>query len=162
MSWGPEAQIRHTSPPWWGASSKDRHDYAFPRERHHVAPTQVFTEFRTLGEGPRDHKTLHHVMVLELMPDGVRLVWVGLLEESLKVACRWPRLMLVTVRGNRDVPHTRAACLPVIVVIVVSCGHGPLRSLAVPLLATLLSVVDDDVGRCLLAVAWGHLPAFPG
>jgi hypothetical protein len=44
-------------------------------------------------------------------------------------------------------------------------GHGPLRALLPPLLAaldTLLSVVDGDVGRCLIAPAWGHHPASLG
>jgi hypothetical protein len=40
-------------------------------------------------------------------------------------------------------------------------GRGPLRALLAPLFAaldTLLSTMDGDVGRCLLAIAWGHLP----
>jgi hypothetical protein len=44
-------------------------------------------------------------------------------------------------------------------------GHGPLRALLAPLFATLdahLSAMNDDVGRGLLAAAWGRLPATLG
>jgi hypothetical protein len=50
-------------------------------ERHHVTPTPVFAEFHTTGAGPQDHETLHHAVVLELVPDEVRVVWIGLLDE---------------------------------------------------------------------------------
>jgi hypothetical protein len=52
---------------------------------------------------------------------------------------------------------------PIIVAIVV--GHGPLRVLLAPLFATLdalLSVVDGDIGWCLLAAARGRLLASLG
>jgi hypothetical protein len=75
-------------------------DYVFPRERHHVAFTWVFIKFHTSGEGPRDHETLHHLMAPELVPDGLCVVWVGLLEEPLKVVRRRPHLMLVVVHGG--------------------------------------------------------------
>jgi hypothetical protein len=38
----------------------------------------------------------------------------------------------------------------------------PLRVLLAPLFATLLSAVDGDIGRHLLATAWGHLLASLG
>jgi hypothetical protein len=42
-----------------------------------------------------------------------------------------------------------------------SHGHGPQRALLAPLVAALdalLGVVSADVGRCLLAAAWGRFP----
>jgi hypothetical protein len=56
-------------------------------EEHRVAPAWVFVKFHTPSEGPRDHETLHHVEVLELVPNGVRMVGAGLPRESPKVIC---------------------------------------------------------------------------
>jgi hypothetical protein len=159
------AQFRHVTPVQVEASTTDHHDCLLPEEGHHVAPAQVFIELCTSGKGTRDHDTLHHITVLELVPDGVRLVWVGLLKDSLEVVCRWPRPTLVAMCGSRDVPHVEAACLPVVVVIVVGHGCGPLRMLLVPLLATLsviLGTMDGIIGRHLLAAAWGRLPSSLG
>jgi hypothetical protein len=103
-----------------------------PLERHRVASIWVFIEFRTLGGGPRDHETLHHIAVLELVFHGVCMVWVG---------------------------------LPLIPVVMVGHGRGPLKALHVPLLASLdalLSAVDGEVRRCLLAAARGCLLASLG
>jgi hypothetical protein len=46
-------------------------------KRHHVTFAWVFIEFHTTGEGPRDHEILHHVAILELVFDGVRVVWAS-------------------------------------------------------------------------------------
>jgi hypothetical protein len=49
-----------------------------------------------------------------------------------------------------------------VAVIADGCGHGPLKALLAPLAATfdaLVGVVSGDVGRHLLATAWGRLPA---
>jgi hypothetical protein len=91
------------------------------------------------------------------------VVWAGFLEEPLEVV-RWqPCLTLVDVHGDRDASHTGAACLPIIVIIMV--GRGLLRVLAAPLFATLdalLSTVDDNIEWCLRATTRGHLPASLG
>jgi hypothetical protein len=60
------------------------------------------------------------------------------------------------------VARVRAAYLPVVAIVVLGHSCGPLRVLLSPLLAALLGVVDGNVGRCLLAAAWGHLPASLG
>jgi hypothetical protein len=85
-SWG---SVRHVMPPWRRVHIINHLDNVFPGERHHVAPSWVFVKFCTPGEGPQDHETLHHVIVLEFVPDGVLLVWAGLLKQSLEVVCRW-------------------------------------------------------------------------
>jgi hypothetical protein len=62
------------------------------------------------------------------------MVWVGLLEESFEVICRWPRLTPVG-----------AACLPVVAIVMVGHGRGTLGTLVVPplvTLSTLLGTVD--------------------
>jgi hypothetical protein len=85
------------------------------------------------------------------------MVWAGLLEEPLKGVHRRPRLTLIF--------NTGATCLPLIVVIKVGRGHGPLKALLAPLLAaldTLLSTANGDIERHLLATAWGRLPASLG
>jgi hypothetical protein len=63
-------------------------------------------------------------MVLQLVPDMVRVVWAGLLEEFLEVVNRWPRLTLVAVHDSHDMPNAGAARLPVVVVIVVDRGRS--------------------------------------
>jgi hypothetical protein len=56
-------------------------------------------------------------IVLELVPDGACMVWAGFLQEHLEVVRGWPRLMLVTVCGCRDVPHAGAAHLPIVAIV---------------------------------------------
>jgi hypothetical protein len=90
-SWGPETPYRHTPPPkrvW--APILNHHECVFPRERHRVSPARVFLEFRSSGERPQYHETLHHVAILELVLDGVCVVWAGLPEESFEVVYRRP------------------------------------------------------------------------
>jgi hypothetical protein len=116
----------------------------------------------TLGEGPRGHEAPLHAAILELVPDGVRVIWAGFLKEPLEVVRRWPRLSLVTVSGSRDASHARAARLPVITDVRAGRSHGPLRALLASFFAALLSTVYGDVGGCLLAIARGHLLASPG
>jgi hypothetical protein len=54
---------------------------------------------------------------------------------------------------------------PVIAIIVVDRGRGPLMVLLAPLFAalnTLPAAVDGDVGQCSLSTAQGHLPTSLG
>jgi hypothetical protein len=68
------------------------------------------------GDGPRGHEAPHHVVVLELVPDGVCMVWAGLLEEPLEVVCERPRLTLVAPCESRDARLSTALdALPAIV-----------------------------------------------
>jgi hypothetical protein len=97
--------------------------------------------------------------------DGVCVVWAGFLEEPLEVVRGRPRLMLVTMSSAQDMPHTRAASLPIIAIIMVSRGHGPLKALLAPLFAALDALpasVDGDIGQCSLTATQGHLPASLG
>jgi hypothetical protein len=108
------------------------------------------------------HVFVRTVAVLELVPDGVCVVWAGLLEKPLEVVHRRPCRTLVSVHGGRDVPHAEAAHLPVVAVIVASHRHSPLKALFAPLVATfdaLLSAMSGDVERCLLVATRCHLPA---
>jgi hypothetical protein len=67
--------------------------------------------------------------------------------------------VLLSLGSYRFRASRQSRCLPVVVVVVmVDHDRGPLRALLVPLLAALLGTVDGDVGRCLLAAAWGRLP----
>jgi hypothetical protein len=93
------------------------------------------------------------------MLDEVCMVWAGLLKESLEVVNRWPRLMLAAMCSSRDVPHVRAIYFLVVTATVVGRTRNPLRTLLAPLLATLLGIMDGDVGCRLLAIARGRLPA---
>jgi hypothetical protein len=63
------------------------------------------------------------------------VVWTSLLEESLNVVYRWPRLSLAAACGGRDTRHARAIRFLVVTTITVSCGCESLK----PLLASLLS-----------------------
>jgi hypothetical protein len=112
--------------------------------------------------GPRGHEASHHAAILELVPDGICVVWVGLLEKPLEVVHRRPRLMLVTVCGSCGASHAGAAHLAIIII---GRGHGPLKALPAPLFATfdaLLGDVGGDVGRHLPITAWGRLLASLG
>jgi hypothetical protein len=66
--------------------------------------------------------------------------------------------VLLSLGSYRFRASRQSRCLPVVVVVMVGHDRGPLRALLVPLLAALLGTVDGDVGRCLLAAAWGRLP----
>jgi hypothetical protein len=90
------------------------------------------------------------------------LVWAGLLEESLEVVCRRSCLALAAACGSRDAPHTEAACFLNVAAVIVGRGCSPLRMLLAPLLATLVGILDGDVGRRIIVAAWGHLPAAYG
>jgi hypothetical protein len=70
------------------------------------------------------------------------VVWVAFLEEPPEVVCGRPRLMLVAACGGRDAPHAGATRLPIVVIVVVGCGHDPLRVLLALLFATLPATVD--------------------
>jgi hypothetical protein len=70
--------------------------------------------------------------------------------------------MLVAASGGRDASHTGAAHLLVVVVVMADHGHGPLKALLAPLVATfdaLLGTVSGDIGQCLPIAAQGGLPA---
>jgi hypothetical protein len=74
---------------------------------------------------------------MKFVPDGVCVVWVGLLEESLEVVDRWPCLTLVAVGSSRDTPYVGATRLPIVAIIVLGRGRSPLRTFLSPPLATL-------------------------
>jgi hypothetical protein len=127
----------------------DFHDRIFPGERCCVTSTRVFLGLLGLGKGPRGHEILHHVVVLELVLDGVRMVQVGLLVESLEMVCWWPCLALNTMPGSCDLLHVGVVRL-LVIIIIVSRGCNPLRAPLSPLLSApgvLLSALDGDVGR---------------
>jgi hypothetical protein len=73
-SWGLETQVGHVMPPRRGAPIIDHHDRIFPREGHHITFAWVIFGFHVLGEGPRDHETLHHATVQELVLGVVHVV----------------------------------------------------------------------------------------
>jgi hypothetical protein len=73
--------------------------------------------------------------------------------------------MLVAMHGGHNVPHAGAAILLIVAIAMFSHGRGPLLMLLAPILPaldTLLGAVAGDVEQCLLATAWGHLPASLG
>jgi hypothetical protein len=83
------------------------------------------------------------------VPDGVCVVWTGLINKPHQVVHRRPHPILVATCGGRDVPQVGAACL---VVIAIGRGCGPLKALLVPLFAnfdTLPGAVGGDVRQCL-------------
>jgi hypothetical protein len=74
------------------------------------------------------------------------------------VVCKRPRLMLVTVHGGQDMPHTGVARLPVTAVVMVGHHRGPLRALLAPLLPPLMpslalwTATSDDASLLLHGV----------
>jgi hypothetical protein len=134
--------------PRWGVPPVDRHDGFVLGEGRRIAPVWTFIKLRTPGEGPYGHEAPHHATVLELVLDGVFVVWAGFLVEPLEVVHWRPCLTLVAAYNGRDAPHAGAAHL---LVIVVGHGCGPLKMLLVPLFAALDALhatVDGDIGLC--------------
>jgi hypothetical protein len=90
------------------------------------------------------------------MPDGVYVVWAGLLEKPFEVVHRRPRLMLVIVRGGRSAPHARATRLAIVAL---GHGRGLLKALLAPLFPPLMpslvpwAAMSDGVSMLLLEVA---------
>jgi hypothetical protein len=161
MSQGLGTQVRHAAPPQrWVPVIVDHHNRIFPREGHHVVSAQVFLGFLVPGERPRGHEILHHATVLELLLEGVCVVQAGLLEESLRVVCRQPCLVLATACGGHDALQVRAVRFLVIIVIV-SHDRNPLRAPFSHLLATLgalLGISDGGVGWCRFAATGDRFP----
>jgi hypothetical protein len=60
----------------------EHYDYFHPEEGCRVPSARVFL---VPGEGSRGHKILHHVIVLELVLDGVRMVQADNFKKSLDV-----------------------------------------------------------------------------
>jgi hypothetical protein len=73
----------------------------------------------------------------------------------------WPHRALITASGSQDASHTRATCVPVVVIIEAGRGRGPMKVLLVPLVAAfdaVLGIVSSDIERSLLVTARGGLP----
>jgi hypothetical protein len=144
-----------------GASPVHCHDGVLLEEWHRIAPVGPFIKLGAPSEGPQGHEASHHAAVLKLVPDGVCMVWTGLLKEPIEVICRWPYRVLVTVHGGRDASHIGASHLQVAAVITAGRGRGPLRALLAPLIApldALQGTVSSDIRHLLLVTARGHLP----
>jgi hypothetical protein len=62
------------APPGRGAPIIDRDDHVFPEDGCHVSSARVFLRLIVLREGPHGHEIPYHVIVLELVLDGVRIV----------------------------------------------------------------------------------------
>jgi hypothetical protein len=95
------------------------------------------------------------------VPDGVCVVWIGLLENPLQVVRRWPHRTFVAAHGGCSAPHARAARILVTTVITADRGHSLLKALLAPLVTAfdaLLGTVSGDVGHRLLIAAQCYLP----
>jgi hypothetical protein len=154
-SWCLWTHVRHAVHRWQRVPTIDHLDRVHPREGHHVAFTQDLVEFHAPGEGPRDHEILHYVVVPELALDGVRVIGTRLLEQPPEVVCEQLRLALAVACGCHHAHHVAALRFPIVTAVIVGRGCDPLKTLLVPLLATLFGVLDGNVERCLLATAWG-------
>jgi hypothetical protein len=80
------------------------------------------------------------------VPDGVCVVWVGLLEKPFELVCRRSHLTLVIVCGGLGALHVGATCL---IVVAVSHGRGPMKAMLVTLFAAFdahLGAFGGDVG----------------
>jgi hypothetical protein len=90
------------------------------------------------------------------------MVRVGLLEESLKVVCGWPRLVLDTAPDGRDVLLVGVVHFLVVVIVVAGRNCKPLRMPLSPLLAAFgihLGALDGDAGWRRSATAGDRFPA---
>jgi hypothetical protein len=135
----------------------DCHDHIFPREWHRVAPALVFLRFLVPGEGPQSHEILHHATVIDLVLDGVHMLWAGLLNKSLDVVCQRPHLGLASTCGSSEALHVGATHFFLVIVVVVGHGHNPLRVPLLPLLAALV-ILDNNAGWHHFAAAGDRFP----
>jgi hypothetical protein len=72
----------------------------------------------------------------------------------------WSRLALAATCISHNGHHAGAAYLLVVATVAIDHGCGLLVMLLAPFPATLGAlpdVLDGDVGRCLPAIAWGHV-----
>jgi hypothetical protein len=143
-SWGSYAQVRHAAHPQRGETIINRHDHAFPEKGHRVA----LVDFQASGEGPRSHEILHQATVPELVLDRVGMVRTSLLQKPLEVIREWPCLTLATSCGDHGAHHAGVAHLLIVAAIIVGRGYDLLMALLALLLAALLGILDDDIGRC--------------
>jgi hypothetical protein len=60
--------------------------------------------------------------LFELVPDGVRMVWIGHLDKLLEVICRLPHWMLEITFGGNDVFLIGVDHLLVIVIVVITAS----------------------------------------
>jgi hypothetical protein len=102
----------------------------------------------SLGESPRGLVVFHHGGLLELVHDGVHMVWTGCFKKLLKVVIRLPRRALEITRSGRDMllVGVLASLLSLLLQVVVAVTHWerclcpfllPLVLLLTSLLATL-------------------------
>jgi hypothetical protein len=87
--------------------------------------------------------------------DGVGVVWENLLKELLEVVRGQSRLTLAAAYDSHGANQNGAACLLVDAAVIVGRGCSLLAALFAPLLAVLLVILDDDIGRCYPTAAWG-------
>jgi hypothetical protein len=79
--------------------------------------------------------------------DGVCVVWVRLLKESLEVVCRQSCLALAAAFDSHDTRHVKSARFLVVISIAVGRNNDLLKTLLASLLVTLgalFGVLDDD------------------
>jgi hypothetical protein len=135
--------------PHQGAPIIDHHDHVLSKEGRHVSPIWDFIKFHASGEGSRGHEILHHVVVHELVLDGVSMVRARLVEELLKVVCGQPWLVLAAACGSHDTQHIGATRLLVVATGAVDHDCSLLKTLLTPFpsaLGALPSVLDGDIG----------------
>jgi hypothetical protein len=89
--------------------------------------------------------------------DKVGVVQASLLKGLLEVVCGQSRLTLATIYDSCGMNHDEATCLLTDAIIV---GRGcdllaAQLALLLAALGDLLDVMDDNIGRCFPAVAWG-------
>jgi hypothetical protein len=83
-----------------GVSLANYHDSILLWEWRCVTVIGPLVKLDAPGEGPLGHETSHHVVVLELVLDGVCVVWVGLLKKPLEPVYRRPRQAHVATHGS--------------------------------------------------------------
>jgi hypothetical protein len=90
------------------------------------------------------------------VPDRVRVIRAGLLEEPFEVIHGWLCWTLVAVRDCQAASHAEAVCFPIMVIITAGCGHCPLKALLVATIDALLAqwaATLDGASLSLLGVS---------
>jgi hypothetical protein len=143
-------------------SAIDRHDRLFHEEGCGGLSPRFPLGFLSVGESPGGHVIFHHGALLELMPDGVHVVWTGHFEKFLEVIGQLSCLTLEIVLGGSNVFLIRAVSfLLVIVIITTSSNCDPLEAPLLPLLSP-LALLLAPLPAALSGATWllhgGHFP----
>jgi hypothetical protein len=114
----------------------DGHGHLLPGKGYGGLSYCINLGLLVVDESPYGH-VVHHGTLLELVPYGVCVIWVGRLEELFKVIGRLPRLALEVMISSSDVIFIKVTSLLVVVTLIIAGSNDD--PLGAPLLPPLIA-----------------------